>query len=222
MRILQARILELVATPSSRGSSQPMDWTQISLIAGTFFTIWAPGSPVNPTQFSCSIVSDSLRPHGLQHARFPYPSSTPRAYSNSCSLSRWCHPTGPGAAALSSTTALAGSWEVPADRGGVLEVKRVPAQWGFITSQMTHHSIIATTSWDFPSCSHSRGKSKALALGCAPRVMHLGSACSTNHHVQPQPFCTSSCPFPVTVSLRLSPPEQELCPADSPVFIFPT
>ena len=93
MRILQARILELVATPSSRGSSQPMDWTQISLIAGTFFTIWAPGSPVNPTQFSCSIVSDSLRPHGLQHARFPYPSSTPRAYSNSCSLSRWCHPT---------------------------------------------------------------------------------------------------------------------------------
>ena len=38
-------------------------------------------------------MSDSLRPHGLQHARPPCPSPTPRVYSNSCSLSRWCHPT---------------------------------------------------------------------------------------------------------------------------------
>ena len=44
-------------------------------------------------QFSCSVVSDSLWPHGLQHARFPCPSPTPRAYSNSCPLSWWCHPT---------------------------------------------------------------------------------------------------------------------------------
>ena len=43
-------------------------------------------------QFSCSVVSDSLRPHGLQHARPPCPSPTPRVYSNSCPLSRWCHP----------------------------------------------------------------------------------------------------------------------------------
>ena len=40
-----------------------------------------------------SVVSDSLQPHGLQHARFPCPSPTPRAYSNSCPLSWWCHPT---------------------------------------------------------------------------------------------------------------------------------
>ena len=44
-------------------------------------------------QFSCSVVSDSLWPHGLQHARPPCPSPTPRVYSNSCSLSRWCHQT---------------------------------------------------------------------------------------------------------------------------------
>ena len=44
-------------------------------------------------QFSCSVMSDSLRPHGLQHARPPCPSPTPRAYSNSCPLSQWCHPT---------------------------------------------------------------------------------------------------------------------------------
>ena len=43
-------------------------------------------------QFSCSVVSDSLRPHELQHARPPCPSPTPRVHSNSCPLSWWCHP----------------------------------------------------------------------------------------------------------------------------------
>ena len=38
-------------------------------------------------------MSDSLRPHGQQHARPPCPSPTPRVYSNSCPLSCWCHPT---------------------------------------------------------------------------------------------------------------------------------
>ena len=37
-------------------------------------------------------MSDSLQPYGLQHTRFPCPSPTPRAYSNSCPLSQWCHP----------------------------------------------------------------------------------------------------------------------------------
>ena len=44
-------------------------------------------------QFSHSVVSDSLGPCGLQHARPPCPSPTPGVYSNSCLLSRWCHPT---------------------------------------------------------------------------------------------------------------------------------
>ena len=44
-------------------------------------------------QFSRSVMSDSLRPHGLQHTRPPSPSPTPRVYPNSCPLSRWCHPT---------------------------------------------------------------------------------------------------------------------------------
>ena len=47
----------------------------------------------NSVQFSCSVVSDSLQPHGLQHARLPCPSPTPGAYLNSCSSNRWCHPT---------------------------------------------------------------------------------------------------------------------------------
>ena len=44
-------------------------------------------------QFSHSVVSDSLQPHGLQHARHLCPSPTPGAYSNSCPSSGWCHPT---------------------------------------------------------------------------------------------------------------------------------
>ena len=44
-------------------------------------------------QFSHWVVSDSLWPHEQQHARLPCPSPTPRVHSNSCPLSRWCHPT---------------------------------------------------------------------------------------------------------------------------------
>ena len=44
-------------------------------------------------QLSHSVMSDSLRPHGLQHARPPCPSPTPGVHPNSCPLSQWCHPT---------------------------------------------------------------------------------------------------------------------------------
>ena len=44
-------------------------------------------------QVSRSVLSDSLRTHGLQHSRPPCPSPTPWDYSHSCPLSRWCHPT---------------------------------------------------------------------------------------------------------------------------------
>ena len=44
-------------------------------------------------QFSCSVVSDYLWPHGLQHARLPCPWPMPRTCLNSCPLSLWCHPT---------------------------------------------------------------------------------------------------------------------------------
>ena len=43
--------------------------------------------------FSCQVVSSSLQPHELQHARLPCPSLSPYICSNSCPLSQWCHPT---------------------------------------------------------------------------------------------------------------------------------
>ena len=69
------------------------------LLAGRFFNTIPPGRPPNITkwfssvQFSHSVVSNSLRRHGLQHARPPSPSPTPGVYPNSCPLSRWCNPT---------------------------------------------------------------------------------------------------------------------------------
>ena len=45
------------------------------------------------SQFCLSVMSGSLLPHGLQHARLPCPPPTPRACSNSCPSSHWCHPT---------------------------------------------------------------------------------------------------------------------------------
>ena len=55
-------------------------------------TFWL-GIQFSSVQFSHSVVSDSLRPHELQHARLPCPSPTPGVYSNPCPSSWWCHPT---------------------------------------------------------------------------------------------------------------------------------
>ena len=75
------------------------------LTKGNWLITWSPWKKVflhkcvryhidySSVQFSSSVMSDSLWPHGLQHAKLPCPSPTPRACSNSCPLSWWCHPT---------------------------------------------------------------------------------------------------------------------------------
>ena len=104
--ILQAKILEWVGTPFSRGSSWPRDQTLVSCIGVRFFSIWATGeAPVLPdtpiwsevkwslsVQFSHSVMSNSLWSHESQHTRPPCSSPTPGVHSNSCARSRWCHP----------------------------------------------------------------------------------------------------------------------------------
>ena len=59
---------------------------------GTAPTCWPVVGLQFRFQFSRSVVSDSSRPQGLQHARPPCPSPTPRVYPNPCPLSRGCHP----------------------------------------------------------------------------------------------------------------------------------
>ena len=71
----------------SRGSSWPRNQTQVSYVSCT--GMWVLYCSV---QFSHSVVSNSLWPHGLQHTQLPCPSPTPRAYSISCPLHWWRHP----------------------------------------------------------------------------------------------------------------------------------
>ena len=74
-----SQLFHFPLSPSSRGSLVPLHFLPLKW----YFL----------HMFSCPVVSDSLWPHGLQHARPPCPSPTPRVYSNSCPLSWWCHPT---------------------------------------------------------------------------------------------------------------------------------
>ena len=73
----------------------------VILLRGSFLIY---KKPISSVQFSCSVVSDSLRPHESQHARPPCPSPTPGVYPNSCPSSRWCHP------AISSSVVPFSSW----------------------------------------------------------------------------------------------------------------
>ena len=68
---------------------QPTDWHKQAFDLSHFHC----KRKTSSVQFSGLVMSDSLRPHGLQHARPPCPLPTPGVYSNSCSSSRWCHPT---------------------------------------------------------------------------------------------------------------------------------
>ena len=81
--------------PSSRGSSWPKDWTLVSGISCTGRQEMP--LPLLLLLFSHPVVSDSLWPHGLQHARSPCPSPSPGVCPSS--LHQWCHP-----AILSSNT----------------------------------------------------------------------------------------------------------------------
>ena len=74
------------------GSGTTAGWHGVVIINVVVLIIfWVEGQ--SSVQFSHSVMSDSLQPHGLQHARVPCPSPTPRACSNSCPSSQWCHPT---------------------------------------------------------------------------------------------------------------------------------
>ena len=123
-------------------------------------------------QFSHSVVSDSLRPHGLQHAKPPCLSPTPRIYSNSCPLSRWCHPT------ISSSV-------VPFSH-----LQSFPASGSFPMSQFFSSSGQSIGSFGF-SISPSNEKSGLISLGWTGWISWLSKGHSrvfSNTTVQKHPF----------------------------------
>ena len=79
--------------PLSTEFSREEKWSGLPLLLqGIFPTQGLNPHLLLPVQFSCSVVSISSRPHGLQHPRPPCPSPTPGVYPNSCPSSRWCQP----------------------------------------------------------------------------------------------------------------------------------
>ena len=92
--ILQARILELPCPlPGDLlyPEIEPVCPAALALQAASLLlSHWGSPQMHHSVQFSCSVMSDSLRPHGLQHLRPPCPSPTPGVYSYSCPLSQWC------------------------------------------------------------------------------------------------------------------------------------
>ena len=73
-------------------SSESTDQDFHNSLVGSGLPFIVSSSALSSVQFSCSVVSDSLRPHESQNARPPCSSPTPGVYSNSCLSSWWCHP----------------------------------------------------------------------------------------------------------------------------------
>ena len=68
-------------------NTETLVWSWIMAVGWSYW--WC----LTSVQFSRSVMSNSLWPHELKHARPPCPSPTPRVYANSCPLSQWCYPT---------------------------------------------------------------------------------------------------------------------------------
>ena len=94
-------------------------------------------------QFSCSVVSNSLRPHELQHARPPYPIPTPGVYSNSCQLSWWCHPT------ISSSVVPFSSYPQSVPASGSFQMSQLFASGGQSIGVSASTSVLLVNTQDW-------------------------------------------------------------------------
>ena len=117
---------------------------------------------VSSVQFSRSVVSNSLLPHELQHARPPCPSPTPRVYPNSCPLSGWCHPTISSSVVPFSSCPVFPSIRVFSNESA-LRI-RWPKYWSFTfnISPSNEHSGLISFSMDWLDLLEVQGTLKSL------------------------------------------------------------
>ena len=108
-----------------------------------YFRTMQGGGWLSSVQFSRSVVSSSLRPHEPQQDRPPCPSPSPGVYSNSCSLSRWCHP------AISSSVVLFSScpWSLPAS--GYFQMSQLFASGGQSVGVSASTSVLPMKTQDW-------------------------------------------------------------------------
>ena len=138
-------------------------------------------------QFSRSVVSDSLRPHELQHARPHCPSPTPGVHSNSRPLSRWCHP-----ANSSSAVPFSSCLSIPPNGA---YMKAVFSSLQFI------HSVVSDSLQP-----HEPQHTRPLCPSPTPRVRPNPCPSSQWHHpILPSSVVPFSCPqsFPASGSFHM-------------------
>ena len=146
---------------------------------------------VSSVQFSCSVVPDSLRPHGLQCASPPRPSPAPRAYSNSCPFSQWCHPT-VSSSVLSFSSHLqsfpaSGSFQMSQlfTSGG--QSVRVSASTSVLPMNIQVWFPLESTGW---ICLQSKGLSRVFSNTMVQKHLFFGAQLSlqSNSHIHTWPL----------------------------------
>ena len=134
---------------------------------------------ISSVQFSRSVVSDSLRPCESQQARPPCPSPTPWAYSNSCPLRRWCHPT-----ISSSVVPFSCLQSFPAS--GSFQMSQFFASWGpkywsfiFSVSPSNEHSGLISFRMDWLDLLAVQGTLKSLTFDLhSDSLIKWGALCA--------------------------------------------
>ena len=124
-------------------------------------------------QFSCSVVSDSLRPHESQHARPPCPSPTLGVYSNSYPLSGWCHP------AISSSVILFSSCPQPLPASGSSPMSQLSKSGGQSIGVSTSTSVLPMNTQDWSPLGWTGWislQSKALESSPTPQFKSINSS----------------------------------------------
>ena len=143
-------------------------------------------SPFSSVQFSRSVMSDSLRPHELQHARPPCPSPTPGVYSNSCPSSQWCHP------AISSSVVPFSSCPQSLPASGYFPVSQLFASGGQSIGVSASASVLPMNTQDWPPSGwtgwislQSKGLSRVFSNTTGQKHQFFGAQLSlqSNSHI---------------------------------------
>ena len=148
-------------------------------------------SHFSSVQFSRSVVSDSLRPRELQHARPPCPSPTPGVYSNSCPLSQWCHIT------ISSSVVPFSSCPQSLPASGSFPMSQL-FSWGGQSTRVSASASVRpmnTQDWSPLRCTgwiflQSKGLSRVFSNTTFQKPIFFGSQLSSqsNSHIHTRPL----------------------------------
>ena len=147
-------------------------------------SIYTFSGPISSVQFSCSVVSDSLRPHESQHARPPCPSPTPRVHSDSCPSSQGYHP-----AISSSVISIPPSIRVFSNESTLR--MRWPKYWSFSFSIIPSKEIpgLISSEWTGWISPQSKGLSRVFSNTTVQKHQFFGAQPSSqsNSHIHTWP-----------------------------------